>query len=113
VRAAAAARAVTRQPTRAAVLVPLTSSLYVRGNLENVNNPMVEIGTGWAASARIALVAALTCRSYFAKKSTEECDAFFKRKCDMIGEQVTRWRLVVAIASACAIADARVCSWGG
>jgi hypothetical protein len=25
---------------------------------------------------------------YFAKKPTEECDAFFKRKCDMIGEQV-------------------------
>jgi hypothetical protein len=29
------------------------------------------------------------CR-YFAKKPTEECDAFFKRKCDMIGEQVLR-----------------------
>jgi prefoldin subunit 5 len=32
--------------TRVPVMVPLTSSLYVRGNLENVGNPMVEIGTG-------------------------------------------------------------------
>jgi hypothetical protein len=32
--------------TSATVLVPLTSSLYVRGNLENVAHPMVEIGTG-------------------------------------------------------------------
>jgi hypothetical protein len=42
------------RPTRAAVLVPLTSSLYVRGALENVSTPMVEIGTGWAAAASAA-----------------------------------------------------------
>ena len=35
-----------------------------------------------------ALAAMTMWCSYFAKKPTAECDAFFKRKCDMIGEQV-------------------------
>ncbi len=39
---------------------------------------------------------------YFAKKPTEECDAFFKRKCDMIGEQVVACDLTVARARSAA-----------
>uniref|UniRef100_UPI00358F0B62 prefoldin subunit 5 n=1 Tax=Myxine glutinosa TaxID=7769 RepID=UPI00358F0B62 len=52
------------------ILVPLTSSMYVPGQLSNVNHVIVDIGTG-----------------YYVQKTVEEAVAYFQRKVEFIGEQ--------------------------
>lgn len=53
------------------VLVPLSSSLYVPGNLNDNENVLVDIGTG-----------------YFVEKSVQDADEFFNRKIDYLKEKI-------------------------
>jgi prefoldin alpha subunit len=46
------------------MLVPLTSSLYIPGKLQDIKKVMVDIGTG-----------------YYVEKSVTDADAFLKGKC--------------------------------
>uniref|UniRef100_UPI0037E85237 prefoldin subunit 5 n=1 Tax=Semicossyphus pulcher TaxID=241346 RepID=UPI0037E85237 len=53
------------------LLVPLTSSMYVPGSLNDVENCLVDVGTG-----------------YYVEKSVEDSKAFFKRKIDFLTKQI-------------------------
>ncbi|XP_054751721.2 prefoldin subunit 5-like [Lytechinus pictus] len=55
------------------MLVPLTSSLYVPGKLQDVNNVLIDIGTG-----------------YYVEKSLEEAKKYFKRKVDFVTKQMEK-----------------------
>ncbi|XP_068123299.1 prefoldin subunit 5 [Hyperolius riggenbachi] len=55
------------------VLVPLTSSMYVPGTLNNVSNVLVDVGTG-----------------YYVEKSAEDAKKFFKRKVDFLTKQIEK-----------------------
>ncbi|XP_065053416.1 prefoldin subunit 5-like [Rhopilema esculentum] len=55
------------------ILIPMTSSMYVPGKTENLKNVVVEIGTG-----------------YYAEKTLQEADDYFKRKIDFITKQVEK-----------------------
>ncbi|XP_001178621.1 prefoldin subunit 5 [Strongylocentrotus purpuratus] len=55
------------------MLVPLTSSLYVPGKLQDVNNVLIDIGTG-----------------YFVEKPLEEAKKYFKRKVDFVTKQMEK-----------------------
>nr|XP_054771078.1 prefoldin subunit 5-like [Lytechinus pictus] len=58
---------------RKEMLVPLTSSLYVPGKLQDVNNVLIDIGTG-----------------YYVEKSLEEAKKYFKRKVDFVTKQMEK-----------------------
>ncbi|XP_020500794.1 prefoldin subunit 5 [Labrus bergylta] len=53
------------------LLVPLTSSMYVPGSLNDVETCLVDVGTG-----------------YYVEKSVEDSKAFFKRKIDFLTKQI-------------------------
>ncbi|KAI7808047.1 prefoldin subunit 5 [Triplophysa rosa] len=55
------------------LLVPLTSSMYVPGKLHDVDNVLVDIGTG-----------------YFVEKKVEDGKEFFKRKIDFLTKQIEK-----------------------
>ncbi|XP_073235240.1 prefoldin subunit 5-like [Porites lutea] len=53
------------------ILVPLTSSMYVPGTLENTESVLVNIGTG-----------------YFVEKGLKEAEQYFGRKVDLVTKQL-------------------------
>ena len=55
------------------ILVPLTSSLYVPGQLADGEKVMVDIGT-----------------NYYVEKSVSDADEFFKRKIDYLKQQMEK-----------------------
>ncbi|CAB3981660.1 prefoldin subunit 5-like [Paramuricea clavata] len=55
------------------VLVPLSASLYVPGQLESTDNVLVDIGTG-----------------YFASKSLEGAEKYFLRKIEFLTKQIEK-----------------------
>eukprot|EP00112_Aurelia_sp_Birch-Aquarium-sp1_P003208 Seg1358.2 transcript_id=Seg1358.2/GoldUCD/mRNA.D3Y31 product="Prefoldin subunit 5" protein_id=Seg1358.2/GoldUCD/D3Y31 len=55
------------------ILVPMTSSMYVRGKIEHLKTVNVEIGTG-----------------YYAEKSLQDAKNYFKRKIDFIVKQIEK-----------------------
>lgn len=55
------------------VLVPLTSSMYVPGIIKEVDNVIIDIGTG-----------------YYAEKDVPGAKDYFKRKVDFVTEQVDK-----------------------
>ncbi|XP_039602668.1 prefoldin subunit 5 [Polypterus senegalus] len=55
------------------LLVPLTSSMYVPGVLNDVEHVLVDIGTG-----------------YYVEKNVEESKDFFKRKIDFLTKQIEK-----------------------
>ncbi|KAA0713041.1 Prefoldin subunit 5 [Triplophysa tibetana] len=55
------------------LLVPLTSSMYVPGKLHDVDNVLVDIGTG-----------------YFVEKRVGDGKEFFKRKIDFLTKQIEK-----------------------
>ncbi|XP_026069060.1 prefoldin subunit 5-like [Carassius auratus] len=55
------------------LLVPLTSSMYVPGKLNDVDHVLVDVGTG-----------------YFVEKKVEDGKEFFKRKIDFLTKQIEK-----------------------
>ncbi|XP_077993680.1 prefoldin subunit 5-like [Glandiceps talaboti] len=55
------------------MLVPLTSSLYVPGKLNDVNKVLIEIGTG-----------------YYVEKTVKDAEDYYKRKIEFITKQVEK-----------------------
>ncbi|CAK8681376.1 unnamed protein product [Clavelina lepadiformis] len=55
------------------ILVPLTGSLYVPGQLADADSVLVDIGTG-----------------YYAEKTLTDADEFFKRKIDYLKQQMDK-----------------------
>nr|XP_021408860.2 prefoldin subunit 5 [Lonchura striata domestica] len=55
------------------LLVPLTSSMYVPGKLQDVRTVLVDVGTG-----------------YYVEKSAEDARAFFKRKIEFLTRQMEK-----------------------
>lgn len=55
------------------ILVPLTSSMYVTGELADTNNVIIDIGTG-----------------YYAEKNIEDAKDYFKRKVEYVTEQMEK-----------------------
>ncbi|KAL6457972.1 hypothetical protein MHYP_G00332020 [Metynnis hypsauchen] len=55
------------------LLVPLTSSMYVPGTLNDVEHVLVDVGTG-----------------YFVEKNVEDSKEFFKRKIDFLTKQIEK-----------------------
>ncbi|XP_076659814.1 prefoldin subunit 5-like isoform X2 [Halictus rubicundus] len=55
------------------ILVPLTGSMYVPGRLKDVDNVLIDIGTG-----------------YFTEKNVAEAKEYFNRKVDYITEQMDK-----------------------
>ncbi|XP_056130217.1 prefoldin subunit 5 [Lampris incognitus] len=55
------------------LLVPLTSSMYVPGTLNDLEHVLVDVGTG-----------------YFVEKNAEDSKTFFKRKIDFLTKQIEK-----------------------
>ncbi|KAG8452680.1 hypothetical protein GDO86_004462 [Hymenochirus boettgeri] len=55
------------------LLVPLTSSMYVPGTLNDVSSVLIDVGTG-----------------YYVEKSVEDARDFFKRKIDFLTKQIEK-----------------------
>ncbi|KAM9409551.1 prefoldin subunit 5 [Pholidichthys leucotaenia] len=55
------------------LLVPLTSSMYVPGTLNDVEHVLVDIGTG-----------------YYVEKNVEDSKTFFKRKIEFLTKQIEK-----------------------
>ncbi|XP_005532898.1 PREDICTED: prefoldin subunit 5 [Pseudopodoces humilis] len=55
------------------LLVPLTSSMYVPGKLQDVRTVLVDVGTG-----------------YYVEKSADDARAFFKRKIEFLTRQMEK-----------------------
>ncbi|OCT95905.1 prefoldin subunit 5 [Xenopus laevis] len=55
------------------LLVPLTSSMYVPGTLNDVSTIMIDVGTG-----------------YYVEKTVEDAKAFFKRKVEFLTKQIEK-----------------------
>ncbi|KAM4797223.1 prefoldin subunit 5 [Rhinophrynus dorsalis] len=55
------------------LLVPLTSSMYVPGKLNDVSNVLIDVGTG-----------------YYVEKTAEDAKDFFKRKIDFLTKQIEK-----------------------
>ncbi|XP_054882860.1 prefoldin subunit 5 [Poeciliopsis prolifica] len=55
------------------LLVPLTSSMYVPGTLNDVEHVLVDVGTG-----------------YYVEKNVEDSKTFFKRKIDFLTKQIEK-----------------------
>ncbi|XP_061641414.1 prefoldin subunit 5 isoform X2 [Phyllopteryx taeniolatus] len=55
------------------LLVPLTSSMYVPGTLNDVEHVLVDVGTG-----------------YYVEKNVADSKAFFKRKLDFLTKQIEK-----------------------
>jgi len=65
--------AITPENVGTNMMVPLTGSLYVPGQLADGDKVLVDIGTG-----------------YFAEKSVKDADEFFKRKVDYLKQQMEK-----------------------
>ena len=71
------ANAVDRQkdvPTGSQILVPLTGSMYVPALINDNNNFIVDIGTG-----------------YYVEKNTKSANDYFKRKVQFLSEQIEKY----------------------
>ncbi|XP_075447936.1 prefoldin subunit 5 isoform X1 [Ascaphus truei] len=55
------------------LLVPLTSSMYVPGTLNNVSNVLIDVGTG-----------------YYVEKTADDAKNFFKRKVEFLTKQIEK-----------------------
>ncbi|XP_020633834.1 prefoldin subunit 5 [Pogona vitticeps] len=55
------------------LLVPLSSSMYVPGKLSDVDNVLIDVGTG-----------------YYVEKSVDDARDFFKRKIDFLTKQIEK-----------------------
>uniref|UniRef100_A0A8C5MFV7 Prefoldin subunit 5 n=1 Tax=Leptobrachium leishanense TaxID=445787 RepID=A0A8C5MFV7_9ANUR len=55
------------------VLVPLTSSMYMPGTLNDVSNVLIDVGTG-----------------YYVEKTVDDAKGFFKRKIDFLTKQIEK-----------------------
>ncbi|KAE8627005.1 hypothetical protein XENTR_v10006831 [Xenopus tropicalis] len=55
------------------LLVPLTSSMYVPGTLNDVSNILIDVGTG-----------------YYVEKTVEDAKDFFKRKVEFLTKQIEK-----------------------
>ena len=55
------------------LMVPMTSSMYVPGSLDDTSSVIVDIGTG-----------------YFTEKTVEESKAYFRRKIEFVGKQLEK-----------------------
>ncbi|KAM6927688.1 prefoldin subunit 5-like [Xenentodon cancila] len=55
------------------LLVPLSSSMYVPGTLNDVENVLVDVGTG-----------------YYVEKNVDDSKGFFKRKIDFLTKQIEK-----------------------
>nr|XP_057910321.1 prefoldin subunit 5 isoform X2 [Doryrhamphus excisus] len=55
------------------LLVPLTSSMYVHGTMNDVEHVLVDVGTG-----------------YYVEKNVSDSKAFFKRKIDFLTKQIEK-----------------------
>ncbi|XP_005986188.1 prefoldin subunit 5 [Latimeria chalumnae] len=55
------------------LLVPLTSSMYVPGKLNDVHHVLIDVGTG-----------------YYVEKSVDEATDFFRRKIDFLTKQIEK-----------------------
>ncbi|KXJ25692.1 prefoldin subunit 5 [Exaiptasia diaphana] len=62
-----------KQDTGKQILVPLSSSMYVPGTLEDIKSVMVDIGTG-----------------YFAEKDLKDAEQYFQRKMDYVTTQIEK-----------------------
>lgn len=54
-------------------LIPLTGSMYVPGKIKDINNVIVDIGTG-----------------YYVEEDRESAKDYFKRKVDFVSEQMEK-----------------------
>jgi prefoldin alpha subunit len=54
-------------------LIPLTGSMYVPGKIKDINNVIVDIGTG-----------------YYVEQDRDSAKDYFKRKVDFVGEQMEK-----------------------
>ncbi|GAB0093078.1 Probable prefoldin subunit 5 [Sergentomyia squamirostris] len=59
------------------VFVPLTGSMYVPGYIKNVDNVLIDVGTG-----------------YYAEKDLDTAKDYFKRKMDFVQEQMEKIELL-------------------
>lgn len=64
---------VTKENEGKELMVPMTSSMYVPGILDDSSTVLVDIGTG-----------------YFAEKSVEEGKKYFRRKIEFVGKQLEK-----------------------
>ncbi|ESO92077.1 hypothetical protein LOTGIDRAFT_217219 [Lottia gigantea] len=64
---------VTKENVDKEILVPLTSSMYVPGQLSNADNVLIEIGTG-----------------YYIEMSVDKGKDYFKRKVEYISKQMEK-----------------------
>ncbi|XP_033625035.1 prefoldin subunit 5-like [Asterias rubens] len=55
------------------ILVPLTASLYVPGKLQDINNVLIDVGTG-----------------YYVEKTLPQAQEYFKRKVDFVTQQMEK-----------------------
>ncbi|XP_064644015.1 prefoldin subunit 5-like [Lineus longissimus] len=55
------------------ILVPLTSSMYVPGTLSDIDNVLIDVGTG-----------------YYVEKEVEGAKAYFKRKVDFLTGEIEK-----------------------
>merc|ERR1712189_152163 len=55
------------------LMVPMTSSMYVPGSLDDTSTLLIDIGTG-----------------YFVEKSVEDSKAYFHRKIEFVGKQLEK-----------------------
>jgi len=60
-------------PDKKELLVPLTSSMFVRGEVEDPNHVLIDIGTG-----------------YFVEKDLEQAKDYFKRKVEFLTAQIEK-----------------------
>uniref|UniRef100_A0A6T8P8S8 Prefoldin subunit 5 n=1 Tax=Hemiselmis andersenii TaxID=464988 RepID=A0A6T8P8S8_HEMAN len=68
-----ALKAVTPEVVGQPVMVPMTSSLYVKGTLASAEKVLIDVGTG-----------------YYVEKSLEAADEYMKRKVEYLGENMQR-----------------------
>jgi prefoldin alpha subunit len=59
------------------MLVPVTESMFVHGEVEDTENVLIDIGTG-----------------YYIEKTIEEAVDYFKRKVEFLGTQIEKVQLV-------------------
>jgi len=64
-------------PEKTDLLVPVTSSMFVRGEVEDCEHVLIDIGTG-----------------YYVEKSIEDALDYFKRKVEFLGTQIEKVQAV-------------------
>merc|ERR1712168_109029 len=64
---------ITKENEGKELMVPMTSSMYVPGYLDDTSTLLIDIGTG-----------------YFVEKSVEDSKAYFRRKIEFVGKQLEK-----------------------